>query len=242
MNFFTAGAKMAKEVDKRLRLCEAVGNDAITKEMIEEQVLNNNIRAMKYGCQLALAYKEVATEMGLLRGTSTNTFMITIRPECQKINLHTFKQDVNRYLERKMFKHIYICSYEQKGTSLDTLGYGYHVHIIAETTCRSKGEVLRNTISTFERYTASNCIQVDVCKNPESVKQDYLIDYKSQDGHKEITKKWDSLWRQKEGIACPIKSDEGTLIVELPDRPEPLTAKEREEIRLRRSRDSRPSY
>lgn len=206
---------MAKEVDKRIRLCQDVGNDTVTKEMIEQQVLNNNIRAMRYGCQLAIAYKEVATEMGLLKAKATNTFMITIRPECKKINLHTFIKDVNSYLERKMFKHIHICTYEQKGTNLDTLGNGFHVHIIAETTCRSKGEVLRNTIGTFERYTAANCIQVDVCKNPEDVKQRYLIDYESQDGHKEITKEWDSIWRDKEGIACPIKSMSGTQIVEL---------------------------
>lgn len=207
---------MAKEVDKRMRLCQDVGNLNITKEMIEQQVLNNNIRAMRYGCQLALAYKDVATEMGLLTAKATNTFMITIRPECKKINLHTFKKDVDDYLKRKMFKHIHICSFEQKGTTLDSLGNGFHVHIIAETTCRSKGEVLRNTLSTFERYTAGNCIQVDVCKNPENVKQDYLIDYISKDGHKEITKEWDSIWRDREGLACPIKSDSGTLtIVEL---------------------------
>lgn len=214
MNFFSAGAKMAKEIDRLKRMYEDAGNDQPI-EKIEEMVLNKNIRAMKYGCQLALAYKDVATEMGLLQSKAKNTFMITIRPECKKINLHTFKKDVDDYLQRQMFKHIYICSFEQKGTSVDTLGHGFHVHIIAETTCRSKGEVLRNTISTFKRYTADNCIQVDVCKNPESVKQDYLIDYKSQDGHKEITKEWDILWREREGIACPIKSNSGPQIIEL---------------------------
>lgn len=214
MNFFSAGAKMAKEVDKLRNLYERCETD-ISLEQIEEMVLKRNIRAMRYGCQLALAYKDVATEMGLLGNKATNTFMITIRPECKKINLHTFKKDVDNYLKRKMFKHIYIATYEQKGTTMDTLGNGFHVHIIAETTCRSKGEVLRNTISTFERYTATNCIQVDVCKNPEGVMNDYLIDYKSQDGHKEITKEWDSLWREREGLACPIKSNAGTTIVEL---------------------------
>lgn len=214
MNFFTAGAKMAKEVSKLIRENEEAGTP-MSREIAEERVLNRNKQAMKYGCMLALAYKEVATDMGLLTAKATNTFMITIRPECKKINLHTFKKDVDDYLKRKMFKHIHICSYEQKGTTMDTLGHGYHVHIIAETTCRSKGEVLRNTISTFQQYTAANCIQVDTCKNPEGVMNDYLIDYKSQDGHKEITKEWDSIWRTQEGLACPIKSNSGPQIIEL---------------------------
>lgn len=214
MNFFTAGAKMAKEVDRLRQQYEDV-NINKTLEECEEFILNKNKRAMKYGCQLALAYKEVATEMGLLTAKATNTFMITIRPECKKINLHTFKKDVDDYIKRKMFTNIYICSYEQKGTTMDTLGNGFHVHIIAETTCRSKGEVLRNTISTFQHYTAANCIQVDICKNPEGVINDYLIDYKSQDGHKEITKEWDSIWRTQEGLASPIKSNTGPQIIEL---------------------------
>lgn len=214
MNFFTAGAKMAKEVDRLSRLYESCENPQ-SLEDIENMVLEKNKRAMKYGCQLALAYKEVATDMGLLTAKATNTFMITVRPECKKVNFHRFKEDVQHYIQRKMFKHIYICSYEQKGTSMETLGHGFHVHIIAETTCRSKGEVLRNTTSQFSQYTAPNCIQVDVCKNPEGVKQDYLIDYKSQDGHKIITKEWDSIWRTKQCLACPIKSIEGTTIIEL---------------------------
>lgn len=214
MNFFSAGAKMAKEVNKLREQYRKTDID-ISLEQVEEMILQKNKRAMKYGCMLALAYKDVATDMGLLTAKATHTFMITIRPECKKINLHTFKQDVDSYIQRKMFKHIHGCSFEQKGTSDDTLGNGFHVHIVAETTCRSKGELLRNTISTFQQYTAAQCIQVDVCKNPESVVQDYLIDYKSQDGHKEITKEWDSLWRERERLACPIKSSSGPQIIEL---------------------------
>lgn len=210
MNFFTAGAKMMRDIDRLKKLHLDCNND-VNIETIENQVLERNKRAMRYGIEIALAYKQLAEEYGLLK--HTKCFMITIRPECKKINFHTFKHDVEQYLERRMFTNILICSYEQKGTSIDTLGHGFHVHIIAETTCRSKGEVLKNTISSFNEYVAPQCIQVDLCKDPEKVKQDYLIDYKSNDGHKIKTKIWDEMWRASWEKAPSIKSVEGSFLL-----------------------------
>lgn len=214
---------MVKEINKlnekwRKENCDSFEDD-IPEEQIrkhEQMVLERNKRAMRYGCELALAYKEIASDYGLIKQDAKRTFMITIRPDTNKINFATFKNDVDNFLTRTMFHKIHHCSFEQKGTSLDTLGHGFHVHIISETTCRSKGEVLRNTISTFKRYTADNCIQVDVCKNPEETIQNYLIDYKSKDGHKEITKEWDARWREQVGLTgAVIKSSNGPIIIEL---------------------------
>lgn len=86
-------------------------------------------------------------------------------------------------------------SFEQKGTTTETMGHGYHTHIIATMKQKSKGEVLRDTQSSFQHTTAPNCIDVSLCKNPEEVVQNYLIDYVSNDNHKITTKEYDSIWR-----------------------------------------------
>lgn len=129
----------------------------------------------------------------------TNFYFITIRPNdnCTFID---FKNKVNEFVTRKCFLE-YTYSFEQKGTSLSTLGQGFHVHIIANMIQRSKSEVLRDTLSSWNAWIKSdwisaNCIQVDTTKNPDKLINDYLICYKSDDNHKETTKDWDNLWRK----------------------------------------------
>lgn len=49
-------------------------------------------------------------------------------------------------------------------------------------------------------WISPNCIQVDKSPNHVELKQNYLIDYKSNDGHKEKTKQADLNWRHKLGL------------------------------------------
>ena len=102
------------------------------------------------------------------KGNLKQTYFITIRPDTKKIKFRDFVDLCNNFFYRRCF-NTYLYSYEQKGTSIETLGEGFHIHIIAEMTYRSKGEVLRNTQSTFKKCTANNCIDVSVVKT----KQDF---------------------------------------------------------------------
>lgn len=195
-----------------------------------EEALRSFNATMELGIDLMLRYKTLAIEKGLFDNTGekiVRTFMITIRPHCQRVTFNDFRQDVQEFIQRKMIEHVYALTFEQKGMCEGTLGTGFHVHFIAKTSCRSKAELIENTYSTFKRYTEKHCIDARVCKTPDEVKQDYLIDYKSKDGHKEKTKEWDTLWRKRNNIEpiynnddrgniwekrALIKSDAGTLI------------------------------
>ena len=75
-----------------------------------------------------------------------------------------------------------------------------HCHIMAKVTYRSKGEVLRNSVKSFEPYVAANCIDIKVCKTPVETFTRYCIEYVSDDGHKELTQEGDLLWRAREGL------------------------------------------
>lgn len=152
-------------------------------------------------------------------------YFITVRPDESKIDFNSFYRTVQKYLKRNCIKYYY-CSFEQKATDVENLGKGFHVHILADATWRSKMECLRDTQSTFNKCTAPNCVQVFPTKEPEKIKDDYLIEYKSDDGHKIITKDMDSLWRNKENLqdiyygelperSVPIKSEQGQIIISL---------------------------
>ena len=131
-------------------------------------------------------------------------YFITIRPDDNKCNLLEFKEKVFAFLEKKCFTN-YTLSFEQKGKTVMDIGKGFHCHIVAECTQRSKGNVLRDTLSTWNKWIlegkiAENCIDVRGVKNPESIIQNYLIDYKSDDNHKIETKNIDEIWRNDNSL------------------------------------------
>lgn len=132
------------------------------------------------------------------------SYMITIRPDDKKIDFPTFMIEVEQFVKRKCFLN-YVYSFEQKGTDPMSLGSGFHVHIVADMKQRSKSEVLRDTLSSWKSWidnglVAANCIDVVTTKNAEALVQNYLIDYTSDDDHKEVTKSWDEMWRSGCGI------------------------------------------
>lgn len=230
MNFYTLAAKMRKEISRERDRFERQGLDfdeAIAKA--KDNALNTFEANTRLGIELMMRYKKIADEMGLYENNATRTFMITIRPENNKITFQEFYELIAKYTNRTCFEN-FALTFEQKGTSDETLGHGFHVHIVAKMKQRSKKEVLRDTFSTFKSCTAEHCIQVDVCKNPEATIKNYLIEYNSSDNHKIVTKEWDQKWRLKEDIksiynnvvpgknkelSVPYQVHSGTQIVEL---------------------------
>lgn len=148
---------------------------------------------LKIASQLHEDYLEITGK------TTKQWYFITIRPDENKITFEEFYNKVMKFTNRKC---IVDCSssFEQKGSNIENIGKGFHVHIIANGTWRSKGECLRDTQSTFISCTAPNCIQVIPTNEPEKIKQNYLIEYKSDDDHKIVTKEMDAQWRLQNNI------------------------------------------
>lgn len=191
-----------------------------TKEDYTEHVWNMECKGVKTEIYWMQRMKDViADDFNALIGTSTltqskQTFMITIRPDDAKTTFPDFVNKVNNLIAQKSFTSGSY-SFEQKGTKIEDMGKGFHVHIIAQLTLRSKPDVIRRLLGTMSEgkykngffsswindgIISANCIQVDVCKNPDEVIQNYLLDYKSEDGHKEETRSMDELWRTASGL------------------------------------------
>lgn len=127
-------------------------------------------------------------------------YMITIRPDDTKCNFVDFKNKVESFVRRACFIR-YSYSFEQKGTTVADCGKGFHVHIIADMKQRSKSEVLRDVLSSWNAWIvkgkiSSNNIDVRTMSNPESVIKNYLLEYKSDDNHKEVTRDMDIIFRE----------------------------------------------
>lgn len=137
----------------------------------------------------------------------TTTYFITIRPDETKIMFTKFLSEIFKLLNRKCFID-YHMSFEQKGIDPPDWGQGFHCHILAKMKQRGKAEVIRDVYSSVKGFTAQNCVDVKVCKNPEQVLQSYLIDYIANDEHKSATKEADAGWRARGGLKHIYRPDD----------------------------------
>lgn len=149
---------------------------------------------MEIARDLTGVYREVS-------GQDTRHWMfITIRPDMTKILFEEFRS--------KMVKKINSCvrileatySFEQKGESVETLGHGFHIHIMAWVTWAYPSGARRDLRDFAAAWCGPKSVDVRNERDPAGCIQRYLIDYKSEDGHKEKTKKWDSIWRAEKGL------------------------------------------
>lgn len=199
---FAHAKSIRNKAKKAARLAAINANSIEEAREIESNIYDMTVRSeraefreiLKIAQELHTDYVETTMSQ------TCNWFFITIRPDVTKITFEEFKIIVlEKYLKRKCFKE-FTLSFEQKGTDLDTIGNGFHCHIVADADWRSKGEALRDTKSTFNKWVAPNCIEIKTTRNPDDIIDKYMIAYESDDGHKEVTKEWDKLWRQKLGL------------------------------------------
>lgn len=209
MNFYTLASNLNK---KRGKLINFYSN--LNSEDPYEAADADLMREFRINCKLGL--KLMNEFKCLIKEISDNSYFITIRPNENKINLNNFHMKVKEFLHKK-FVISYTYSLEQKGLTIDTLGQGFHVHIVCNTTHSEKKRCLHAVQKFFIDSTASNCIDVKTTKNGKNIIDEYLINYKSDDGHKIVTKEMDKLWRTNNGlkeIYSNISSSPGDMLLD----------------------------
>lgn len=196
MNCITLAYRVAKEIQKDLNMQLKIRGTMPNTEEYNEMHANATTRQKAILQQRMIEAVEYQGMMTRLTWPDKAIF-ITIRPN-PDVSWDTFRAICDKYVSRKMFiSGTY--SFEQKGESEDTLGKGFHIHLVVKSK-DNLAQVLKNTINTFKHVAAANCVKVLDTSNGQKLIQDYLIDYKSKDEHKEATQAWDALWRINEGL------------------------------------------
>lgn len=234
MNAFSAASRFRKELADALRVTKAawqVRSDGMSddeaallwKQMAaqtEQMMWDQTRETMRVAWQMQQMMLETREE---ILGAS-HSFMVTLRPK-DGMTLDVLYSGVRKMLERKVFVK-WQCAFEQKGTDVDSLGAGMHVHVVAQCSARKAvvlqavlgqcrdGKWVNGALCSWinDGLLEPNCVDVRPCKNPTAVVQRYLVDYESDDGHKAVTKEWDALWRDKMGLLPLYNSDQGLVV------------------------------
>lgn len=186
--------KALKRVEQAENLRE-LGVSSVDPALVYQQSIDSARHEFREIIKIAALLHEDYKE--LTNQSSTNLYWITIRPK-PNITFTTFYQAVVRWCQRDIVENYYL-AFEQKSTEGD--GTGFHIHMLMtpKRTVRSKGECLRYLKSTFNDICDNPGINLTQTKDLDMFKN-YCIEYKSLDGHKDLTKLGDSIWRNNLGL------------------------------------------
>lgn len=191
-----AAKKAALEASVQVGPEDAKETYILTYQQNVQAAINDFRETLYIAQELHTIYEEVVQK-------TNQWYFITVRPDEKLIDFDGFYGVVNKFVQRKCIEE-FTLSFEQKGINDNELGNGFHMHIVVKPKAgswRSKGEVLRDTKSTFACCAAANCIEVIPTKKPEEIINGYMIEYESKDGHKEVTKEADARWRSIRGLS-----------------------------------------
>lgn len=188
----------SKQYERDLRAIH--GDDTDTSIGVARLIENERARFRDILAIAQLLHEDYVEVTG---GKAHNWYFITIRPK-PGVTFEEFYILTYKFVNRA-FMLDYKLVFEQK--SLTGEGDGFHLHMICNTKHRSKGEILRDAKSSFNKVADENCVCVKTTRNPEEMFTKYCIEYASDDGHKEATRDGDRIWRNKMNLADVYEND-----------------------------------
>lgn len=180
----------------------------VTLDDLYERAVASEFNALERALKLKPKLDELLTKYNITTQKpaklSKNLFWITLRPSDEHSHRFAeFKTIVtNNYLTRSCFNS-YKYAWEQKGETPDTMGKGYHIHILAQ--CPNylmKTQLIKDTKSTFKKFCNGDVpeafIQVEYVRTYEHLNniRAYMSGIKS-DEWKEPACELDKPWRKK---------------------------------------------
>lgn len=213
---------MSKELEKLYRLANKFFNH--NEQLSEFDLIDNELKELrKRKIKLILKnlyeteslgdyYKELKKEekettlnykIALAKEHNNGFCFITINAK-PDVPLAQFVQKVEKLAKRKLFTST-IWVYEQRGNTTDTLGKGFHAHMLCKRNVNYKpckiASCVRNTCKTLVKDVKANhllniqFIGDDWAKD----KEEYLLGKKTGEG-KDIKQDCDKIWREKNNL------------------------------------------
>lgn len=180
MNFLSLGAKSLKKAKqaandqaKRIEEAKALGIDTSSIASPNEWyhlTLDDDLKFMEEAMEIGLRFYRMAKGK-LASEKGERHYMLTVRPP-HTTNWNTFKHSTTNFVLRWSKKWEWCeMAYEQKGETIETAGFGFHVHIIfcTKTDNYYPSHIIRDAKKEWP-YVAANCIQCDTLVNVEKAR------------------------------------------------------------------------
>lgn len=207
MNFLALGARTLKAAEKASTKAnmerfqasiDGVTYGGPTPEQAYDQTVQHEFTRMERAFDIGLTYFDMAKRKLGKGNTEGRWYMLTTRPPpgCNWPRyLHAIETFVSKY-GGQWCEWEY--AFEQTGTSLETMGTGFHCHILFNTNKVNyyPSHILRDAKASFP-FIAANCIQVDSIVNITKAKQ-YIRGEKKDEKLAGVS--FNTPWRQSKNL------------------------------------------
>lgn len=200
-----------RRCDKRAR---QIATDCDLKDKFDEiytKLVNQEFQELEKACMLNEKLTHLLSKYNIQKENNKlaeNWLWITLRPPPEKEKeFNEFKYICEKdYLSRKMFLGGQYC-YEQKGDTPESMGKGYHIHILAQ--CRvglMKNQVIKDSKSTFRKWLKGEVydafVDVDYVRTESDFNriEMYMSGAKTDDW-KDVPCELDPIWRESLGLS-----------------------------------------
>lgn len=163
------------------------------------ETLGDSYKSMKL---LEGSYKE---QLKVKTATLHNNLYcwITINPK-PTVPFLKFFEKVQKLVKRSIFTDV-LYVYEQRGVDMETLGKGFHTHILAKRNLNYKpSKVAKNIRNSCKQLVgdinSNNQVNIQFIGDEYAAdKKEYILGVKTGDG-KDIKQQMDIIWRQKNNL------------------------------------------
>lgn len=185
---------MRKEVNKDLLKYQGDPEGEVAfRNLLWERQMYAHEKNVELGLQLLEDFKT-----RIQSGNKDRWSLLTVRPP-HGTDWEIFLKSCNEFIAKWGDKWS-TCeyAYEQKGESIETMGHGFHWHILICTQHANyyRTHIVRDAQRLFT-YVAANCIQVDSIRNLDRARA-YIRGEKEASKMPAVT--YDRLWRKSMGI------------------------------------------
>lgn len=166
--------------------------------------------------QIKLENKRLIKKKETMSALERNNLYVwlTVNPNTS-VELKDFLKQLHKFANRALFEE-YMYVVEQRGTCEDTMGTGFHAHLLLKRSMTYKpGKVQKHSMNSWKRMTYVYNPQIfnfHWCpqKYIEDKKEYMRVGGKTGDG-KELKQQIDSVWREKNNIQTFYESENNSI-------------------------------
>ncbi len=175
------------------------------KKILEQQFQLETLGEMYKGMKNIIKKNDASLKEKLAKEHNNGWLFITINPK-PTVPFSKFKVKVEKLVNRNMFSSA-IYAYEQRGSTQDEAGKGFHVHILARRNLNYKPfNCKKNTKNTCKSLVGdvnnNSQLNIQVIGDDFAVdKKNYFMGMNKTGEGKDLKQQVDKIWRKKMHLA-----------------------------------------
>lgn len=191
-------SELSKDVKNEHKVMELMGIYHEECDKIKRQLMNKLIRQDIKNNVAPFEIQQLSERVDITKEGSAPGFILVTLSFKPNTTPNDIKQELEKVPKKIYVKKVVKVGHEQRGTTIETMGNGYHLHMIIELNKhKRKSQLIDEFYNTFNKHLeGKNYVNIQIIKNNLQNVENYL-DGQKKDKNKEQAVKIDKMFKDK---------------------------------------------